>query len=98
MARDVDALLKHHGVKGMKWGVRNDKGHEGERAKTKDIAKADKKYEKSFSGMAGFSKMHNEMAGQMNKRLDGLNSKYEGKNLLDQNSKDRQEGQKDSRQ
>lgn len=44
---DVDAFLEHHGVKGMKWGVRKDRGHEGQRAKTKKIAKLDAKFEKN---------------------------------------------------
>lgn len=78
MTDTVDDFLEHFGVKGMKWGVRNDRGHEGERAKTKTIVKADKKYEKSFSGMSGYIKMHNAMAEGMNKRLDGLNAKFEG--------------------
>ena len=83
MSDRLGEFLAHFGVKGMKWGVRNDRGHEGERAKTKDIAKADKKYEKSFSGMSGYIKIHNAMAEEMNSRLGALNDKHPNVSLFD---------------
>ena len=58
--------LAHYGVKGMKWGVRNDKGHEGERVKTKKLDKLDKKWEKENTGTKGWVKAHNAMADRMN--------------------------------
>lgn len=81
MSDDAIDFLAHFGVKGMKWGTRHDNGHQGERVKTKKLAKLDKQYEKSFTGTAGFFKVHNEVAGQMNQRLDGLNAKYKDTNL-----------------
>ena len=72
----LDGDLEQSGVKGMKWGVRKDVGHEGEQAKARTIARADKKYDKQFKGMAGFVKIHNEMANNVNKRIDAMNSKY----------------------
>lgn len=75
----VEKFLAHHGVKGMKWGVRKDKGHEGERAKTKTIAKLDKKYDKSLRGIQGYVKVNNAVADRINPRLDILNAKPEYK-------------------
>lgn len=70
-------FVEQAGVKGMKWGVRKDRGHEGERAKTKTIAKLDKKYDKSFFGMNGYAKVNNAIARRINPRIDALNSKKE---------------------
>lgn len=81
---DILGTLEHHGVKGMKWGVRKDRGHEGERAKTKVINKADKAYTQQFEGVRGYIKVNNAIAGKINPKLDVLNAKpqYQG-NLLD---------------
>src|SRR5580765_5794043 len=46
---DIENLLEHHGTKGMKWGVRRDKGHEGESASPKKITKLDKKFVSKMS-------------------------------------------------
>jgi len=75
-----EAVLKHYGVKGMKWGVRNDKGHEGESAKTKKIAKLDKKFERNSSTLSTMLKIHNAAAAQTNKNdVDRINNKPEYK-------------------
>lgn len=81
MSDELEDLLEHHGVKGMKWGVRKDKGHEGESATKRQIAKADKKYAKSFSGVNGLIKVQNQVADHMNSRLGALNDKYSGKDV-----------------
>lgn len=60
------AILKHYGKKGMKWGVRNDKGHEGERVKTRKLDNLDKKWEKENAGFRGAVKAHNAMADRIN--------------------------------
>jgi hypothetical protein len=75
--------LVHHGVKGMKWGVRHDPGHEGEQAKTKVINKADKAFNKSFQGGGGWVKIQNEFAHHINPMLDQMNSspQFKGKNM-----------------
>lgn len=82
-----EEFLAHHGVKGMKWGVRNDKGHEGESAKTKTIKKLDKKYDKSLSGVQGYIKVNNAVASRINPRLDAMNSKPEYQGDLTKNPK-----------
>ena len=75
--------LAHFGVKGMKWGVRKDRGHEGERVKTKKLKKLDKKYEREFSGVNGFIKVNNTFASHINPMIDVLNAKpeYAGKDI-----------------
>lgn len=60
---------EHYGTKGMKWGVRKDKGHEGERVKTKKLDKLDKKWEKENSGVKGWVKVNNAVADRMNNGL-----------------------------
>ena len=69
------AELFHYGKKGMKWGVRNDKGHEGEQVKTKQLAKLDKKWEKENTGVKGWVKAQNAMADRLNNgEIDKFNS------------------------
>lgn len=77
-------ILAHHGVKGMKWGVRKDAGHEGEQAKTKKIAKLDTKFEKNAGKLNTKIMLHNYAAQHMNvHELDRINNKaeYKGKDL-----------------
>lgn len=68
--------LEHHGVKGMKWGVRNDSGHEGQRAKTKQIAKLDaklvKRVDRVNQGKMDLA-LHNAVVTRMNARISALN-------------------------
>ena len=80
---DNTDILEHHGVKGMKWGVRNDKGHEGEKAKTKQIAKLDKKFEKNMNKYQTVAALHNRAAELANARVDAINNKpqYKGKDF-----------------
>jgi len=77
--------LEHFGVKGMKWGVRKDRGHEGERVKTKKLKKLDKKYEREHSGVKGFIKVNNTFADKVNPMFAELSAKpeYAGKNLYE---------------
>lgn len=52
MRPDVEQLIEHHGVKGMKWGVRKDPDRVAARKKAradKKMDKADKKWEKKMS-------------------------------------------------
>jgi hypothetical protein len=62
----VEHVLAHHGVKGMKWGVRRE---------AKKVAKADKKWEKDLSGIKGFIRVNNSVAEKINPRLNVINSK-----------------------
>lgn len=77
---EIDAYLAHHGVKGMKWGVRRDPGHEGEVVKTKALAKLDKKWEKENTGVSGYLKLYNGAAEKMNNGgIDEINNRPEFK-------------------
>lgn len=74
----VESYLEHYGTPGMKWGVRKDKGHEGERAKTKKIAKLDKKFDKDANQFSTLIKVHNRAAQLTNdKDIDRINNKPE---------------------
>lgn len=69
--------ISHHGVKGMKWGKRNDKGHEGQAARTSKINKLDKKFEKKADSTKTTLAVYNHAAGKMNGGvIDRLNNKY----------------------
>lgn len=80
---------KHHGVKGMKWGVRKDPGHEGEKAKTKTIEKLDKKFEKRINDANSgriTPELHNAISTRINSRVQDLNDseKYRTANITGQ--------------
>ena len=52
MSYDLDDIIEHYGVKGMKWGVRKDPDRVAARKKAradKKLDKADKKWEKKMS-------------------------------------------------
>ena len=76
MSETPVSYLEHYGVKGMKWGVRKDKGHEGERATKRAIAKADKKYEKDAKSGTSWVNIHNTFASKMNAELDAFNARH----------------------
>lgn len=59
-------ILEHHGVKGMKWGVRKDNGHEGESARTSKIEKLDKKFSGNRGRTNAYYKSWSVAAKQMN--------------------------------
>lgn len=69
---EVEAFLAHYGVQGMKWGVRKDRGHEGERVKLRKLPKLDKKWAKQFEGVGGWVKINNLAANYLN----GPNGQY----------------------
>ena len=80
----VETFLEHHGVKGQKWGVRNDKGHEGERAKTKKIVKLYKKFARNANSLDTFIKVNNRAATVTNKNdVPRINNKpqYKGQDF-----------------
>jgi hypothetical protein len=76
-------FLAHHGVKGMKWGVRRDRGHEGQQVKAKKLPGLDRKYRREFSGINGYIKVNNTFAKHVNPMIQELNNQpqYKGKNL-----------------
>lgn len=79
----VQDFLSHFGTKGMKWGVRKDRGHEGEQASTRKIASLDKKFEKKATNSIGLSiKVHNRAAQMTNDNdIDRINNKPQYKNV-----------------
>lgn len=81
MTFSIDEFLEHHGVKGQKWGVRNDKGHEGKKARTKKISKLDKKFERGVSDVRTMIKVNNMAAEKCNKiDVPKINNKPQYKN------------------
>lgn len=81
MIIDEAVYLEHHGVKGQKWGVRKDRGHEGHSARTREIAKADKHFAKSVKTSSAYINIHNAAAEATNKHdIDRINNKPEYKN------------------
>lgn len=80
-AEDLSEYLAHHGVKGQKWGVRRDRGHEGQRAKTRKIARLDKKFARNAGTLATYIKIHNMAAEKANKLdIERINNKPKYKN------------------
>jgi hypothetical protein len=87
--RTTEDVLAHFGVKGMKWGVRQDPGHEGERVKTRHFGKLDKEWQNNVYNSHGVIALHNAVADRMNNGgLRELNNRpqYKNKKLLDPNT------------
>lgn len=73
--------LEHSGVKGMKWGVRKDNRHEGERTTNKKISKLDKKFEKQVANPSTYTRLHNHAAVMTNEHdVARINDKPQYKN------------------
>lgn len=79
---DVESVLEHFGTKGMKWGVRKDKAHAGERASMRTIKKADKAFASSPQTMWVLT--NNRAATLTNAKLPALNAKYKKRNTKDE--------------
>lgn len=72
----------HHGVKGMKWGVRKDKYKSMSRAdrkNTRKTYKAQKRFERNVS--ENWHKSYNKAAEIHNEELKKINEKYKDANL-----------------
>lgn len=86
MNESFQEFLAHHGVKGQKWGVRKDRGHEGDTASTRKIARLDKKFEKktqqgTLRNDLLTIKIHDRAAADYNKNsLNQINNKPKYKN------------------
>lgn len=74
MSDEFGDFIRHYGVKGMKWGVRKDRGHEGQRAKTKKIAKLDAKYERKADDPRTVIAIYNNAVPKANARVDAINN------------------------
>lgn len=80
----VEEFFEHQGVKGMKWGVRKDRGHEGEQAKTRKIARLDKRFTRGRGTLGTAIKLHNRAAELTNKNdVERINNKpqYKGQDF-----------------
>lgn len=90
MKPSLEEFLAHHGVKGMKWGVRHDPGHAGEKATNRKIARLDKKFEKKTQDGTLRNdlltiKIHNKAADDYNNHaLKAINNdpRYKNKDFL----------------
>lgn len=85
--RGSHGVIEHHGVKGMRWGVRKDRtrqdqGHQGQKVSAKKIKKLDKKFENvpRNSYKLRFD-IHNEAAAMTNKNdVSRINNKPQYRN------------------
>jgi hypothetical protein len=78
----VGNVLAHHGVKGMKWGVRKDAGHEGESAKTTKIAKLDNQFQEKTNRVGLQIGIYNKAGANYAKEdIDRINNKSQYKNV-----------------
>jgi hypothetical protein len=76
----IDVFIEHHGVKGMRWGVRRSQ---------KKMAKKDKKWQKNIYSVHGAIAVHNATAAIVNSKIDDLNNRHPDAHLFDSpNSKE----------
>lgn len=79
---DDEDSLAHHGIKGMKWGVRRYQNKDGSltAAGKKRQEKTRKKEARKYAAKLrkGFVSIHNAAADKNNARLAALNKEYEG--------------------
>lgn len=76
----LEEFLAHHGIKGMHWGVRNDRpGGTSPRSAAKS-AKADAKWEKGAQDVHNMIAIHNASVEMMNRDLERINNEPRFKN------------------
>lgn len=79
---ETEDFLSHHGVLGMKWGIRHDKGHVGQKARIKKINKLDSEFVKKapHSIMAIYDKAAERMNNGEIQKFNA-NPKWRGVNV-----------------
>lgn len=84
-----ESELYHHGVKGMKWGVRRAEKKQA-RAKAKQ-QKRNKKIQRNFQTAvkAGWHKSYNKAVDKFNADIDKINEKYKNDKFDDNYSTER---------
>lgn len=96
---DAETFLEHHGVKGMKWGVRKDR--KADRAAAKAAKKQNKEDDKAYkkaSKNSTYFEIYNAGAAVINTKINDFNNqpKYKDKDLNDpKNAKLRDQYMKD---
>lgn len=74
--QESESVIEHYGTKGMKWGVRNDKGHEGQTVKAKKLPKLDQQFEKNARKTSTFFEIWNQAAKDFNEnKISVINNK-----------------------
>jgi hypothetical protein len=80
-AMGLDASLEHFGVKGMRWGVRNDTqvsvNGTTKMVSAKKAEKMDKAWEKRIYSLPGAIDVHNAQASYFNERIGAINDKHD---------------------
>jgi hypothetical protein len=76
----VDDILAHHGIKGMRWGVRRQSspgpaGGAPPKA-AKKLAKQDKRWARQTGSTQTYVKIYNDGANRVNKNIDKFNEPY----------------------
>jgi hypothetical protein len=74
----LDDYLMHYGIPGMRWGVRKDRGHEGQRATTKKIDRLDARFEKKAGTHRTYMKL-DAATKDAKKNIAAVNARYGNK-------------------
>lgn len=82
---DVEKFLQHHGVKGMKWGVRKDR-KKSDRVTVKEVAKSSLREIKSLGGSARRGKLSDD---ELKNTVTRLRQENELKRLTSNGSKEK---------